>query len=381
MTVRKERIEIATIPVGTLVDPKAMTPARQSDIDQARQLPMARLSEPIELSPGGSAAGTVAYRIENTAGRPIEVTATGESPAGDWWLRPDHVHVAVAPGESADLALRFRRPPDGFRGPFSAPAVSVQVDYLSEDRRISLPARRKIAFIRPNPGLGAEDSQGKNRALILDAAGAALLFAPDAFRVDEGPFTLEAWIRADDIAGDRTIFGKTQHSGFILLLAKGRPMFAVHLGATYRVVRGGDDDTVTAGTWHHIAGVYDGAELRLYLDGQLISAVPGSGMPTANELPVLVGANPDMAGQPRAGFRGAIDEVRVSTTARYEGQEFTPPKRHEPDSDTHLLLHLDEPAPPFAFDASVHRRHGIGMGGIRFEPVDSEIFGRTEPSS
>ena len=380
VTVRPDRIEIATIPVGTLIDPKTMTPARQTDIDKARQLPITRLSDPIELGTDGAAAGVAAYRIENKAARAIEVTATGESPAGDWWLRPDHVHVALQPGESADLTLQFQRPPDGFRAGFSAPALTLQVDYLSDDRRVSLPAQRKTVFVRPQPMLSAEESQGKNRALILDADGAALLLAPDAFRLDPGPFTLEAWVRANDTTGERTILGKTKHSGFILLLVEGRPFFAVHLGGVYRIARGRDEDIVAPGAWHHIAGVYDGAELRLYLDGRLISATAGSGFPTANELPALVGANPDGTGQPTAGFLGAIDELRVSSTARYKGEEFTPSKRHEPDSDTHLLLHLDEQGPPFAYDASVHRRHAIGMGGIRFEPLDGEVLDRAEPS-
>ena len=56
VTVRPERIEIATIPVGTLIDPKTMTPAHQANINKARQLPITRLSGPIELGVDGAAA-------------------------------------------------------------------------------------------------------------------------------------------------------------------------------------------------------------------------------------------------------------------------------------------------------------------------------------
>ena len=64
--------------------------------------------------------------------------------------------------------------------------------------------------------------------------------------------------------------------------------------------------------WHHIAGVYNGDTIKLFVDGFLVAERPGSGALQTNDIPVKIGR----LGQGFARFRGSIHEVRVSTTAR-----------------------------------------------------------------
>lgn len=70
------------------------------------------------------------------------------------------------------------------------------------------------------------------------------------------------------------------------------------------------------GQWYHLAGVYDGTEMRLYVDGVLSGVTPFAGGPItyAQSNPLYIGADVD-SGSIAAFFPGAIDEVRISDVA------------------------------------------------------------------
>ena len=57
----KSGFEVATIPVGAVLDPKAMTPEHLADIDRARALPIEGLTESLELT--GHGEQVVAHRF------------------------------------------------------------------------------------------------------------------------------------------------------------------------------------------------------------------------------------------------------------------------------------------------------------------------------
>lgn len=107
----------------------------------------------------------------------------------------------------------------------------------------------------------------------------------------------------------------------------------------------------------HFAGVYDGGEIRFYIDGKLEGreAVPN---PTpSSTLPLVIGAVPQSGGRPKEYFFGNIDEVRVSKSARYF-DDFQPDRLHHADGDTRALFHFDEGAGQIAVDASGNGLHG-----------------------
>ncbi len=64
------------------------------------------------------------------------------------------------------------------------------------------------------------------------------------------------------------------------------------------------------GQWQHIAATFDGADMRVFLDGEQIGEMAAGGTDSIIEIfhPVRIGGNPD---QQNIDFDGAIDEVKV----------------------------------------------------------------------
>jgi hypothetical protein len=84
---------------------------------------------------------------------------------------------------------------------------------------------------------------------------------------------------------------------------------------------------------------------------------------------LLVGADVSKDGSPNSCFPGEIDEVRVSTVARYDaGTRFEPARRLEGDSSTALLLHMDAELGPWCPDASPRRVHATRLGDAHVAP-------------
>jgi len=67
--------------------------------------------------------------------------------------------------------------------------------------------------------------------------------------------------------------------------------------------------------WHHIAGVYDGSEATLYVDGVLDTGVPATGQINSSSHKLLIGENAQARGRY---FKGLMDEVRIYNVALNE---------------------------------------------------------------
>jgi hypothetical protein len=67
-------------------------------------------------------------------------------------------------------------------------------------------------------------------------------------------------------------------------------------------------DTVNDSSWHHVAGVYDGSNLHVYVDGVLDSSVTATGSISTNDYNVKMGENAQSTGRY---FDGIIDEAWV----------------------------------------------------------------------
>jgi hypothetical protein len=74
----------------------------------------------------------------------------------------------------------------------------------------------------------------------------------------------------------------------------------------------GAPTNVNDGKWHHVAGVFDGQNKKVFVDGTIVSTPLTLGINNSS-LPVCIGENNGATGRH---FDGSIDEVRISSVAR-----------------------------------------------------------------
>ena len=65
--------------------------------------------------------------------------------------------------------------------------------------------------------------------------------------------------------------------------------------------------SIQGGTWSHLTGVWDGAEIKLYIDGLLDASMPCAGELLTNDDPLFIGAR----GGTGRFLTGALDELRI----------------------------------------------------------------------
>ncbi len=366
VTVRPSGLTVASIPVGTVLDPKEMTPERWQDVDSLRTVAPEVPGQGITLEASGGAAGKYAVLLSNPTTRPIEVTTEFSCLDRAWWFAPSHRHLRLEPGATEEVTYRYGRDEEDLEG-LDLPELAIQIDYIADTQRISLPERRlpvdwTIESL-PDPVVHAKE----NRAVLLEG-GACLRVPSTILDVPDGPFTVEGWMKAGNLSGRRGFLAKTESSDYGIFVSDGRPAFSAWQGAAY-VTAACQEPILEIDRWHHVAGVYDGSEVRLYVDGKKVAAEEGSGRRKRNAFPFFVGADVDGRGRPTSTFNGLIDEVRISKNARYEGETFEPERRFEPDDETLLLLHLDAALGPIAPDHSAGGRHALRVGEVKYVPV------------
>ncbi len=144
----------------------------------------------------------------------------------------------------------------------------------------------------------------------------------DVFHFDENDFTVEMWFEIRSSWGsmlDKRADVPPGEVGFFLSMSEGgQVVFAVEIPeqqhsetAVYSAF--GFDD----GRWHHAAGVREGNEIRLYVDGFLEDTAPLTlTMNVTHTDPIVLGSRHDLTNP----VVGNLDEIRLWQVARDEQQ-------------------------------------------------------------
>ena len=158
------------------------------------------------------------------------------------------------------------------------------------------------------------------------------------------------WITANTVI-DRDIFGDGDYGDFGVAVSQGVLAVGVSVGVSGTTVC--SSLPVADGAWHHVAAVrrLSGA-LQLFVDGQPAGSAQGAagdasyrdGRSTTSpaDAYLVLGAEKHDAGAAYPSFRGWLDEVRLSTTARYTAAFAPPVAPFVADSFTAALYHFDE---------------------------------------
>lgn len=361
VTVRKDRLSLAAVPVGEVMDVREIDSELIAAVNAVKSSPV-RISPalPMRKMEGGQQKVTVT--LNNPTARPVTAVLSHGSPGPAFTCRPDHQHTTLKPGEAKDFTFHLSWSESATRDTFVMPKFHLDAEYLAKGFSYEIPRRTlplPLDFqLEPRDDLrnGAARFNGTNQALAIPS---------NRFKIEKD-LTLECRFKADSFSERTGLVTKTENSGYGLFVNDGRPHFSIFIGGSYLNAIA-STPCLKPGTWHHLAGVYDGKQARLYLDGDLIAFADRPGPLKDNRLPLVIGGDVDGRGQATSHFAGLIDSVRLTPRALYHG----PTMQAAPGvKDALLDFALDEHIGPWHPDASPSKAHAMGTGSVMIEMVE-----------
>jgi hypothetical protein len=128
--------------------------------------------------------------------------------------------------------------------------------------------------------------------------------------------TIAAWVNITSIPQEWTGIVTKGDTAWRMSTDFANSIFHFGLGTNNNDYMSGKT-TVSSGQWHHVASVYDGQKMSIYVDGKLDASQPRSGPIATNNFPVCIGENIE---NNKRFFNGLIDDVRVYNYAISENE-------------------------------------------------------------
>jgi hypothetical protein len=141
-----------------------------------------------------------------------------------------------------------------------------------------------------------------------------MVTVPDNASLDlRNGVTLEAWVKPTALAGWRSVILKEDTDDLAYALYANqdvaRPAGFIHVAPMAQSVQ--SKSPLLAAAWTHLAMTYDGAAMRLYVNGSLVTTKNQAGPVTMSNGDLRLGGNA-LWGE---WFSGAIDDVRIYDVA------------------------------------------------------------------
>lgn len=239
---------------------------------------------------------------------------------GEWWTievewREDDTHVVTVYDEDGTQVGTDSGTPDDVSR--SGGSVGWMADVDSGES-----AYADMAELYSMPDSSGESNHGALRNDLRTVEG---VFGTDALEFDgeddfvdlgtpdtldfseEIQITVSAWAKLEELDGNFRILSLGEDWEDVFLAATGDPdkwYFQVPNGGVFGT-------EVNASEWEHITGVYDGNEIRIYVNGEHVGTDAVSGPIEAYEVSAAIGAMRFADGSTAHEFDGRIDEVRV----------------------------------------------------------------------
>lgn len=200
------------------------------------------------------------------------------------WFRFEDVHDTCAPDNAVQIVNYLSGGPDATAGPVAPKTV-----------------------------------EGMVRCAFDTRAGTAYATAPDHASFDFGSesFTIEGWLRSEQISGTITLLDKrvNEGAGYAVFLANGRIGLQINNGDTHTNYATGP--IIADGRWRHFAAtaqrVVDGPHIvRLFVDGLEVGQFAALHGNIDNASPLYIGRRSDGGG---IALRGALDELTLYGSA------------------------------------------------------------------
>ncbi|WP_425391337.1 LamG-like jellyroll fold domain-containing protein [Ekhidna sp.] len=195
---------------------------------------------------------------------------------------------------------------------------------------------------------GEDLDAGANTGTLYSVENALIFDGDDNITVADDPtisptgnITLEAWINLTSVGAFHTIIGKYDGTeGGYLLRVNNSNFVEFHTmddNTTSSVATG--STALSASTWYHVAGVFDGSELRVYVNGVLDGALTDTRNPKDGSSALIIGE----AFGGILDFNGSLDEVRIWNTDRTAAQirANAASRITNPTGEANLVFYLD----------------------------------------
>lgn len=211
------------------------------------------------------------------------------------------------------------------------------------NKSLSATATGLVAYYRMNEGSGATvansctNVSGINAALINTPSWSAspVQFAANALAFDglddyvsvpnssslniSSAITLEAWIYATKNLGIQNVTSKSNlvtNNGYIFPRTDdgwNNVIVYLFIGSSWQTLSAAYP---SLNAWHHLAATYDGATMKLYINGVLAASRAQTGAIVTNSNTLTLGNQPGFLEQ----FGGKADEIRIWNVARTQAQ-------------------------------------------------------------
>ncbi|HTD67276.1 MAG TPA: LamG-like jellyroll fold domain-containing protein [Candidatus Limnocylindria bacterium] len=183
-------------------------------------------------------------------------------------------------------------------------------------------------------------------------------------------FSVAAWFRSSVAlsSNGQTMRMLEKENSFFLLSGDGNPA-ALGVGGISMLVKKaganlsiGVGQSLLANRWYHVAGTFDGANIRIYLDGELKGTRAVAAPLDTTVLPLHIGADYSAPGVGTRYFNGTIDEVGIwerplsqSEILDLSGQVGLPTILEQPQSQT-----------AYAGGSAIFQVRARGQGPLRY---------------
>jgi hypothetical protein len=200
----------------------------------------------------------------------------------------------------------------------------------------SAQTREGLVALWPGEG-NANDSVGTNNGTLINGTyangvvGQAFSFngsssyvsIPDSSLMDSfvNSITIELWMKSNQLTDNsdwKGIVTKGNSSWWLQASSRANTVYVAFAGVSPKIDMYGTRN-VNDGQWHHVAAVYDGTNMFLYVDCTLDVSQPATGSIAQNNIPVCLGANAQAWTGSGVGtgyfFNGLIDEASIYNRA------------------------------------------------------------------
>ena len=229
---------------------------------------------------------------------------------------------------------------------FSTPAGEEEVAQRTAVTGVTATGTAKLKRIGEKFGGSQLDLDGNSDYISIP-------WSDDLGKWNQQAYTLEYWVKLDSLTGTSYAdgaaseipngYGNHQPTSNVNYwsfgpIDDGSVVFFYYNGG--KVILQTSGVTLSTGTWYHLAFVHDGSNgIKIYVDGTQRASGTIAGTPQfSSGQGIYLGA----AGSSTQYMNGQIDELRVSTAAKYTSNFSVQTQKHLNDNtDTALLLHFD----------------------------------------